>query len=154
MTVTLTLESEYKNSEGDVCEDYGDSSWVVQTDGESTTDYEWRINDVPAKDNDGNDLKYKTTFDYSTVLSFPTGFSPYGYTKRLEDEVTDSEIDSDVTEITIETSTQNVDQSLLRIKETDPMIFRLLMQHKKTKQKTFPEFSVWQHRSQKMTSHK
>ena len=135
VTVTLTLESEYKNSEGDVCEDYGDSSWVVQTDGESTTDYEWRINDVPAKDNDGNDLKYKTTFDYSTVLSFPTGFSPYGYTKRLEDEVTDSEIDSDVTEITIETSTQNVDQSLLRIKETDPMIFRLLMQHKKTKQK-------------------
>ena len=125
VTVTLTLESEYKNSEGDVCDDYGDSSWVVETDGQSDSDYQWQINDLPAKDNFGNDLSYKARFDYQGA-QFPDGFTPTGYTKRLEDKVTSSEVDSDVFQNTSGSPTQ----------ETDPMIFRLMMQHKQTKHRS------------------
>ena len=124
VTVTLTLETEYKNSNDKVCEDFGESSWVVQTDGQSDSDYQWQINDLPAKDNFGNDLFYKANFDYQGA-DFPYGFSPTGYTKRLEDEVTSSEVDSDVYQNTSSSPTQ----------EKDPMIFRLLMQRKQTKQK-------------------
>ena len=124
VTVTLTLESDYKNSEGDVCDDYGDSSWVVQTDGQSASDYQWQISDLPAKDNFGNDLSYKARFDYQGA-DFPEGFDPTGYTKRLEDKVTSSEVDSDVFQNTSSSPTQ----------EIDPMIRRLMMQHKQTKHK-------------------
>ena len=122
VTVTLTLESDYKNSEGDVCDAYGDSSWVVQTDGQSDSDYQWQISDLPAKDNFGNDLSYKARFDYQGA-DFPEGFDPTGYTKRLEDKVTSSEVDSDVFQNTSSSPTQ----------EIDPMIRRLMMQHKQTK---------------------
>ena len=123
VTVTLTLESEYRNSEGEICEEFGESSWVVQTDGQNESDYQWEINNVPAKDNFGNDLLYKASFDYKGA-TFPDGFSPTGYTKQLDDQVTASEVDSDVLQNTSDTPTQT----------TDPMILRLLMQHKQTKQ--------------------
>ena len=48
-----------------------------------------------------------------------------GYTKRLEDKVTSSEVDSDVFQNTSSSPTQ----------EIDPMIRRLMMQHKQTKHK-------------------
>ncbi len=123
VTVTLTLESEYRNSEGEICEEFGESSWVVQTDGQNESDYQWEINNVPAKDNFGNDLLYKASFDYKGA-TFPDGFSPTGYTKQLADEVTASEVDSDVLQNTSDIPTQ----------ATDPMILRLLMQHEQTKQ--------------------
>ena len=123
VTVTLTLESEYRNSEGEICEEFGESSWVVQTDGQNESDYQWEINNVPAKDNFGNDLLYKASFDYKGA-TFPDGFSPTGYTKQLADQVTASEVDSDVLQNTSDTPTQ----------ATDPMILRLLMQHEQTKQ--------------------
>jgi len=134
VTVTLTLESEYRDSEGNTCEDFGQSSWVVQTDGQSEADYQWRIDGVPARDNFGNELEYKATFDYGTA-NFPEGFSPTGYTKQLEEQVTASEVDSDVRGNTAEIPTTTTDPSLLRIQKTDPMIYRLLTQYKQTKQR-------------------
>ncbi len=58
-------------------------------------DYRWFISDVPVEDQSGNTRQYTVLVDYADA-TFPSGFTPAGYTVKNSDNVLADETDSDV----------------------------------------------------------
>ena len=62
--------------------------------GQDIGDYRWYLSDVPVEDSFGIEMRYEIHFDYEEAI-FPEGFTPLGYTQQLNNELQESELDSD-----------------------------------------------------------
>ena len=98
--VTLTNTTAYHDSEGNEC--YGPGEFILETttgsgdeqSGQDNGDYRWYFSDIPVEDSFGNEMRYEIHFDYEEAV-LPEGFTPLGYTQQPNNDLEESEIDSD-----------------------------------------------------------
>tara|TARA_A100000164_G_scaffold228052_1_gene202302 strand:+ start:3429 stop:8732 length:5304 start_codon:yes stop_codon:yes gene_type:complete len=93
-SVTFRNANEYKDSSGDIVHQPGGMEYSGVLAGTDTGDYRWEAN-LPCKDNSGTSIEWTSTFDYTGVSNWPTGFTPNGYTTETNESVITSEVDSD-----------------------------------------------------------
>ena len=116
VSVTLTNTTTFRGSDGEACYQPGELAIPTTHTGEglssgsSAGDFRWIVMDIPARDNSGNEINYRATFDY-TDGKFPHGFEPTGYTVNKHGDVVESEVDSDVFEHQIAQRSNNLKSS-------------------------------------------
>lgn len=94
--VTFTNVTPYLDSAGNTVHLPGAMRYEdhAEMGGTNNTDYKWEAN-LPCKDNSGGIITWQAEFDYSDA-TWPTGFTPAGYTvQNNPDSVNTLEFDSD-----------------------------------------------------------
>jgi len=94
--VTFTNVTPYLDSAGNTVHLPGAMRYEdhAETGGTNNTDYKWEAN-LPCKDNSGGIITWQAEFDYSDA-TWPTGFTPAGYTvQNNPDSVNTAVLDSD-----------------------------------------------------------